>query len=118
MRLTEKRGDFYYDLNECVVSDCSNKLGSLEDIEEKLGIDLVTVFKALKEGIYYKKDKNAIEHFIPNDEYHLVLDCNGSIRKLNYWLLSIIKVDTNEYINDFWVSDYGKTWALTREELL
>ena len=29
----------------------TNKLGKLEDIEEELGIDLITLFKALKDGI-------------------------------------------------------------------
>lgn len=28
------------------------KLGKLEDIEEELGIDLATLFKALKNGVY------------------------------------------------------------------
>ena len=31
-----------------------SKLKSLEDIEEELGIDLITLFKALKNGIYIK----------------------------------------------------------------
>ena len=59
MRLTErlksgnycsKNGDFY---------DLYDKLGQLEDIEDDLGIDLVTLFKALTQGIYWieKEDK-------------------------------------------------------------
>ena len=33
-----------------------SKLAKLEDIEEELGIYLITLFKALKEGFYVKKD--------------------------------------------------------------
>lgn len=90
----------------------------LTDIEKELGIDLVTVFRALKDGIYYKNDEDEIEHFIPDNRCHLVLDCNGSVDGLNYWLLSIVNVVTNKYVDDFWLDKYGLTWALTKEELL
>ena len=33
--------------------DAVKKLGQLEDIEEELGIDLVTLFKALRNGFYH-----------------------------------------------------------------
>lgn len=39
--------------------DSIHKLGQLEDIEEELGIYLITLFKALKNGIYCKiENKN------------------------------------------------------------
>ena len=34
------------------------KLKSLEDIEEELGIELITLFKALKDGFYIKYVKH------------------------------------------------------------
>ena len=42
-------------LNKMFVA--KQKLGQLEDLEEALGIDLLTLFKALKEGVWLK-DKN------------------------------------------------------------
>lgn len=92
------------------------KLGQHEDIEEELGIDLITLYKALKRGVWYRKGKE-IKHFIPDDYFRIVLDCNGSTETINYWLLSIINVSTNEYIDDFFVDEYGKIWALTKEDL-
>ena len=80
----------------------TNKLGRLEDIEEDLGIDLVTLFKAFENGVYYKIDNEiefgTVEHFVPymNKKLHL--------RPLYKELRLSLK-------------DYGKTWALTKEEL-
>ena len=63
-RLTKKKqdgsyvvinGEFYN------VGEHIDKLGQLEDIEKELGIDLITLFKALKNGIYCKIE-NKIEH--------------------------------------------------------
>ena len=88
-------------------SDCVDKLGKLEDIEEELGIDLITLFKALKKGVYVKFDS----YF-------------GNIGELD---IKIVKDNATGvcYRNKKWylqeeetlVKDYGKTWALTREEL-
>jgi len=93
-----------------------NKLSKLEDIEEELDIDLLTLFKALKCGIWIK-NKSKIEEVKVGGDEHLVLDCNNSIdKKCNYWLI-IYQDITGGTIFDRWVSDYGKTWALTKEEL-
>ena len=85
----------------------TNKLGKLEDIEEELGIDLITLFKALKKGVYVKFDS----YF-------------GNIGELD---IKIVKDNATGicYRNKKWylqeeetlVKDYGKTWALTKEEL-
>ena len=65
-RLTRKiKGYYSVDLRTCLPMEyeqiensnaCVDKLGKLEDIEEELGIDLITLFKALKDGInvYYE----------------------------------------------------------------
>lgn len=72
-------------------------------MEEELGIDLLTLFKALKNGIWVKTKNGISQHF------------TVSIRK---WL------QTNTYClyyrpyTHIWFEDYGKTWALTKEELL
>lgn len=72
---------------------CLDKLGRLEDIEEELGFDLITLFKALQNGIYGKVGKE-IKHI--------------SAPHFSWFKKEI-------YI--FRLADYGKTWALTEEEL-
>ena len=80
------------------------KLGQLEDIEEELGIGLVTLFTILRTGgcIWVK-------------------NCKG----INQWHVESLKqrgLDKQWYLtysNNVRVKlkDYGKTWAVTREEL-
>lgn len=77
------------------------KLGQLEDIEQELGIDLVTLFKALKNGCYIK----------PWAEIKYSYEIRTGSDNINLFLL-----DEND--NDYSLKDYGKTWALTKEELL
>lgn len=109
-RLTEKKDGLYYDIEECVVSNCSQKLGQLEDIEEELGIDLITLFKALKNGFWHIDEKKHIYKTKRNKGncgamcYYASLDC-------------IIAEDVfdDQYI--YRLKDYGKVWALTKEEL-
>ena len=84
-----------------------NKLGRLEDLEEELGIDLITLFKALKEGIYYKTIKSGIYH-IPDT----CLELNYNFGEFNIWVNGHKMLD-GLLIN---LKKYGKTWALTREE--
>ena len=82
-----------------------NKLGQLEDIEEELGIDLITLFKALKQGFYVKtKDIN---------EGLISLVKAKDIRSIDIVMRNIGFVSTKVVLFE----DYGKTWALTREEL-
>lgn len=99
MRLTEKRENGYYDKEECVISECSSKLGQLEDIEEELGIDLITLFKALGNKIVIKNDKY---HYVDFEDVEQ--DTNGD------YLFNLVD-------GSYYFKDYGKTWALTKEEL-
>lgn len=92
------------------------KLGKIEDIEEKLGIDLETIFKALEDGIYcrvrvgsYKGDvfewNIEIQHCV----------CKGISEE------GLIVVDNADYYpdSDFTAryTEYKTGWALTKEEL-
>lgn len=105
MRLTCKTANGYCDMSIATRENKLHKLGQLEDIEDDLGIDLVTLFTALTKGIYYK-------------------DYNGEIKYINtpaIWL----KVECyNEWLECHWVieqhrlENYGKDWALTEGELL
>ena len=77
------------------------KLEQLEDIEEELGIDLITLFMALRKGIYVKQ-YGQIEH------YFLKLLSDGiNLYLTNYGGKRVIL--SQDY--------YGKTWALTKEKL-
>lgn len=68
-------------------------------IEEKLGIDLVTLFKALKNGIWIYDNGNPF--FTSRIKLTMQLDAiHCSISDIEVLL-----------------KDYGKTWALTKEEL-
>ena len=82
------------------------KLELLENLEEELGIDLITLFKALKQKFVFHKENVKIEligiHF-------------QSIKSNELYLFGFIKDTVHAvYLS---LKDYGKTWALTKEEL-
>lgn len=85
-----------------------DKFGKLEDLEEELGIDLFTLFKAKQ--IYWRI------RYIDTGEY-------SEIKKSDRVHLDLKNRDLKVYeeYDDFGFSldlkDYGKTWSLTKEEL-
>ena len=80
-----------------------NKLGKLEDIEDELKIDLITLFKALKQKFVFHKENVKIEvlgiHIKSNELY-----LHGFVEDTTHTVYLSLK-------------EHGKTWALTREEL-
>ena len=110
-RLTNKEycrcEDFIFPLGNAWVTTKKNdeaiyeKLKLLEDIEEELGIDLITLFTALKEGIFINDNGPVYRDYIRSIEYWS--DCWGFI--------------SNDAYIDVLLKDYGKTWALTKTEL-
>ena len=98
-RLTNKNMEFTFGRmsGKTIFNKIYHKLSQIEDIEEELGIDLITLFKALKDGIY-KKGRNNLKGLILYSKmpmfsfYHKTIDAEL-------------------------IEDYGKMWALTREEL-
>ena len=107
MRLTKKYEYGYKgDCQQCC--ECSDKLGQLEDIEEELGIDLITLFKALKDGYYIKGFDGEIYHVSRDNEF--VKEIYADYRSINY-----IDIEDDIYGYDF--KRYGEYWALTKEEL-
>lgn len=78
--------------------DVTSKLGKLEDVEEEFGVDLITLFKALENGIYAKAGK------FHKQVYLCFID--------GEWMIADMQTDCW-----YLVSEYGKTWALTKEEL-
>lgn len=82
------------------------KLKKLEDIEEELGLDLAIVFKALSFPIYVKEKDQT--WWCSN---RLFFGIGEAFIVITYWN----GVENEDII--CLLKDYGKTWALTKEEL-
>lgn len=124
-RLTEKidfisgypnRNDLYRPYNNSSKIECYKKLGQLEDIEEELGIDLITLFKALKNGFYYRNPWSKDKEVVYASKCDVRSNWGLSVKNLTKtgWGF-VLMSNRNTYLIP---EDYGKTWALTREELL
>lgn len=107
-RLTNKELHIVDDINKAI-----DKLSKLEDIEEEIGIDLVTLFKVLKGKIYslHPKTQKICLIILPIFYY-----CG------NQWVIGCHSTEWNTEENscdtwDCYLKDYGKTWALTKEDL-
>ena len=77
------------------------KLFQLEDVEEELGIELVTLFKALKQKWAY---------CIYDGKICPMLVCIEYYKDSGFAISSV-------FGHTYKIKDYGKTWALTKEEL-
>lgn len=90
------------------------KLGQLEDIEDELGNDLITLFKALKNGVYKKDTNGKIKYYNPDQiainwvGYYPEIVFLNTVKNGDYCALNI----------KAYKSPYPPTWALTKEELL
>lgn len=109
------------------LSDCIEKLGQLEDIEEELGIDLLSFSKILfalddervyvKEMIYKQYDGYGCFEETGKVERHCIVRFSRAINGNRDWFFIVhFEYNPKEYL--YRLQDYGKTWALTREELL
>ena len=93
-----------------------DKLCKLEDIEEELGIDLITLFKALKNG-FYTKSNNGIKFWKEDDKHFVyVRDLKYDIEICCEECENVIGAVPTMFLERS-TKDYGKTWALSREEL-
>jgi len=113
-RLTKKNYNYesgYGNENKYWCSaDFCNKLQQLEDIEEELGIDLITLSKALKSPIVYVKTDEGIQKV-----YERCALCNEDGVLCVFWAEVLHKGTLVPY--HFYLTSYGKDWALTEEEL-
>lgn len=92
---------------------CINKLGQLEDLEERLGTDLITLFKALNEGAWF--NLKGIKGIREKDQIMFIKMVSiGSLFQLCGWY----KYDNKDRQIICLLEQYGKTWALTKEELI
>lgn len=88
------------------------ELGRLEDVEEELGMELKIFHKLMnmlycgKPNILYVKDKDTIVQV--------------GILEIDYCKKKIIFYKDSSYNDDYvyGFAQYGKTWALTKEELV
>lgn len=90
------------------------KFHQIQKIEEELGIDLITLFKALKDGVWTNQ-----EQYYGDEE-------QGKIRFFKVRLLLEEKAigcihnsmwKGEEVIRTLYFKDYGKTWSLAKENL-
>ena len=84
-----------------LINDIYSKLEQLEDLEEELGVELIILFKALRDGVFINEDGSVYKDYIKSIEHWP--DCWGFI--------------SNEEDIEVFFEDYGVTWALTSEEL-
>ena len=105
-RLTKKNDIGYFPAYERETKenyyDLVHKLGVLEDLEEELGIDFIALSKILKQRFIYDKNQVKIELLglhIKSDELYLY----GFVEDTMHAVYLRLK-------------DYGKTWALDKEE--
>ena len=90
---------------------CVDKLGKLEDIEEELGIDLISLFNIerqlnTKTEIWFKIEDEIDTSYRYDGDYYIIDLKHKAFVKM-----------VCEPIDYFYFKDYGKTWALTKEEL-
>ena len=84
------------------------KLQYLEDIEEEIGIDFITLFKALKHGIYIN-DGGIVDEI--GNIYESEIKC------IEHWpVWGFTAGDDDEMKTLCAFKDRGKTWALSKEE--
>ena len=87
-----------------------DRLEEYRKIEEELGIDLITLFNIgkqlnTKKEIWFKIE-DEIEENLRFDSYYIIDLKHKAFVKIEY-----------EPLDYFYFKDYGKTWALTKEEL-
>ena len=88
------------------------KLFQLENLEEELGFDLIPLLTALTNGYVFWKDDN----FIYKVQINSITNC---CLKVNTWYYANYNKNGKRYGDEFSIDfkDYGKTWALSREDL-
>ena len=90
------------------------KLGQLENIEEKLGIDL-KVFHKLMDILYCNEPGEPNSLYVKDKDMIVQV----GILEIDYCKKKIIFYKDSSYTDDYIYNffQYGKTWALTKEEL-
>ena len=88
--------------------EAHEKLHQILNIEEEIGIDLTILFNALKNGVYYFDEQGQLIYSnVWLTDNHV---STGVHDKLSYSFKT-------PYHETLLFEDYGKTWALSEEEL-
>ena len=126
-RLTNKDIIWYEDFvfsmrNRLITTDEINdsiywRLKLLEDLEEDIGMSLLTLFRILKLG-------EIICKFRPIEDPKKILLLSRKIKSLYYdgcyYMLGLYEDGDDGYIINFdyvYIKDYGVTWGITKKEL-
>ena len=80
------------------------KLKSLEDLEEEIGVDFITLVKMLKDGVYIN------DGGIVNEIGNIYKE---QVKSIEHWPVWGFKAGDNV---EYAFKDRGKTWALSKEE--
>ena len=125
-RLTDKYINWYNDFvfslrnrlitTEEINDSIYNRLKLLEDLEEEIGMSLLTLFRILKCGKIIYKTRSL---------YHnnkIILESRkieGLYYDEVYYILKLHSIfeDDNDNYDVVYVKDYGITWAIKKEEL-
>ena len=83
------------------------KLKSLEDLEEEIGVDFITLVKMLKDDIYIN-DGGIV------DEIGNIY--KEKVKSIEHWPVWGFSVGDGEMKTFYAFKDRGKTWALDKEE--
>lgn len=97
----------YDEIEECVDCDLSlaiDKLGQLEDFEDKWGINFSIVDEALEKGIYGRCSDGKIRYF---KYVHIFKEID------EYWIYAF----NSDWKFQTALRDFGDEWALTKEDL-
>ena len=124
-------GVFFENQVLAIDGEAIDKLGRLEDLEEEIGIDLITLYRALNRGIYYKEDNHIF--FTTNN---IVLVSNELVQVKPTYAVKEATIkscyygdcEPLKYLKDahYWdwktcnhwkLKDYGVTWSIDRLEL-
>lgn len=126
-RLTEKRwyGFYGYEVYETYPEDIekvNNKLGQLEDIEEKhdMSLDEIDAYITSHKQIEKELGIDLIKLFYIRKHPYVYSTIHKKVVlvRINFYedYLTVFG-DDNELTNKLYYEDYGKTWARTKEEL-
>ena len=83
------------------------KLKSLEDLEEEIGIDFITLVKMLKDAVYIN-DGGIV------DEIGNIY--KEQVKSIEHWPVWGFSVGDDEVKTFYQFNERGKTWALDKEE--
>lgn len=114
MRLTCKTAVGYCDTSIATRENKLQKLGPLEDGEEKLGLPLSFLFSALQESEILISGPRIAYTLDGKLGYADIVMIDFKGKKVLTGYTDALFVTTEK---EFPFEEYGKTWALTREEL-